>query len=58
MLEVHAPAASPLRDVLFKNIRIARSERIFILENAIDLQFENFRIGGRRVDGLLHWRAE
>jgi len=58
VLEVHAPAASPLKDVLFKNIRILQAERTFILENAIDLQFENFLIGDQRVDGQLNWRAE
>jgi hypothetical protein len=38
--------------------RITRSEKIFILENVINLQFDNFRIGDQRVDGLLHWRIE
>lgn len=56
VFEAHAPKVSPLTDVLFKNIQIASAETPFVVENAVDLEFENVRIGDQTLDGKLSWR--
>ncbi|MDQ8201031.1 glycoside hydrolase family 28 protein [Pelagicoccus enzymogenes] len=58
VFEAHAPAASPLRDVQFRNIRIESADTPFIVENAVDLEFENVRLGSQVIDGKLSWREQ
>lgn len=55
-LEIHAPDAAPLQDVLFKNIFVGETKNTFTVENAINLNFFNVVIGGQRIDGHLNWR--
>jgi len=56
-LEVHAPDGAPLQGVTFKNIHVKQVETPLVLENVIDLQFEDVQIGSQTVDGTLNWRA-
>ena len=51
VMEAHAPAESPLRDVTLRNIVIKQADHTFVLENVEDLKLENVVIGGQRVDG-------
>lgn len=57
VIEIHAPEAAPLSNVQFRNIRIDNSDTNFVIENAINLEFENFQIGDQRIDGILDWKA-
>lgn len=57
VVEIHAPEAAPLSNVVFRNIRIEESDTNFIIENAINLEFDNFQIGDQRIDGFLDWNA-
>jgi len=57
-LEVHAPTAAPLQNVTFKNIKVEKVEIPMVLENAVDLKFENVKLGDQIVDGTFSWRAE
>ncbi|MDQ8179151.1 glycoside hydrolase family 28 protein [Pelagicoccus sp. SDUM812005] len=56
VFEAHAPQASPLREVLFKNIRIESVDTPFIVENAVGLEFENVQLGSQVIEGTLSWR--
>lgn len=58
VLEIHAPEAAPLDDVLFKDIRIASAKTNFVIENAEDLKFENFHIGDQTINGRLDWKRD
>lgn len=58
VLEIHAPESAPLQGVIFKNISIISAEHDFVIENALNLKFENVKIGDQYIDGVLHWRAE
>ncbi|QJR80156.1 glycoside hydrolase family 28 protein [Alteromonas pelagimontana] len=53
VLEIHAPDASPVSNVTFRNIQIRRAKTPFILENAKNLTFENVQIGPQRYDGVM-----
>lgn len=55
VLEVHAPTEQPLVGVTFKNITIESFDRLFNVENAQDLRFDNVVIGEQRLDGVLTW---
>ncbi len=49
LLEAHAPAVAPLRDVLLRNIDVTSSGQDFVLENVEGLLFENVTVAGRPV---------
>ncbi|MFD1217100.1 MULTISPECIES: glycoside hydrolase family 28 protein [Microbulbifer] len=55
-LEVHAPEAAPLKDVLFKGIQVGKVETPMIIENAVNLEFKEVQLGSQRIDGVLSWR--
>ncbi len=63
--DMHAPASSPLKNVLFKNVSIQQAQRLFDVENAENIQFESVTIGapegsGRDpqiLSGTLNWKA-
>ena len=54
-LEIHAPEAAPLQNVLFKDISVEETKNTFTVENAINLNFFNVKIGEQRLDGHLNW---
>lgn len=54
-LEIHAPIEQPLVDVTFRNITVESYEPLFNVENAQDINFENFVIGEQQLDGSLSW---
>ncbi len=56
VMEIHAPKAAPLSNVLFKNITIKSAETNFVIENAIDLKLENFKIGEQTVNASMNWQ--
>ncbi|MBX2849660.1 MAG: glycoside hydrolase family 28 protein [Acidiferrobacterales bacterium] len=55
VLEIHAPKEQPLSNIRFKNITVESYDRLFNVENAEGLGFENFVIAGQRLDGSLSW---
>ncbi|WP_220446130.1 glycoside hydrolase family 28 protein [Microbulbifer harenosus] len=55
-LEVHAPEAAPLKDVLFRDIHVGKVETPLVIENAVNLKFEEVKLGSQRIDGVLSWR--
>ena len=55
-LEVHAPDAAPLKDVVFKGVRVDEVETPMVIENAVNLKFEEVKLGSQRIDGVLSWR--
>lgn len=55
-LEVHAPEAAPLQDVLFREVSVDRVETPLVIENAVNLNFEAVKLGSQRIDGVLSWR--
>ncbi|WP_233998746.1 glycoside hydrolase family 28 protein [Microbulbifer pacificus] len=55
-LEVHAPEAAPLRDVLFRDIHVEKVATPLVIENAVNLKFEEVKLGSQRIDGVLSWR--
>lgn len=56
VLEAHAPAVAPLRDVTLRNVTVQEAGNTFVLENVEGLKLENVVIAGQRVDGALDWR--
>ncbi|WP_346838670.1 glycoside hydrolase family 28 protein [Microbulbifer sp. SAOS-129_SWC] len=57
-LEVHAPAAAPLRNVQFRNIRVDRVETPLVVENAVNVKFDGVELGRQTIDGVLSWREK
>ncbi|WP_193166193.1 glycoside hydrolase family 28 protein [Microbulbifer hainanensis] len=57
-LEVHAPAAAPLRDVQFRNVSVERVNTPLVVENAVNLTFDGVTLGSQRIDGVLSWREQ
>lgn len=55
-LDAKAPAAAPLRDVTFRNIRVKQAERALVLENVAGLRFDNVQLGDQTVSGELSWQ--
>ncbi|MCK7598956.1 glycoside hydrolase family 28 protein [Microbulbifer sp. CAU 1566] len=55
-LEVHAPDAAPLKDVVFRGIHVSEVETPMVIENAVNLRFEAVKIAEQRIDGVLSWR--
>ncbi len=55
VFEVHAPQESPLFDVTFKNVNVKAADTIFNIENAKNINFENFQIGNQSINGTLSW---
>jgi polygalacturonase len=55
-LEIHAPSAAPLQDVQFRGIRVERVKTPMVIENAVNLTFDEVQIGTQRIDGVLSWR--
>ena len=55
-LDAKAPAAAPLRDVTFRNIRVKQAERTLVLENVAGLRFDNVQLGDQTVSGELSWQ--
>jgi polygalacturonase len=53
VMNIHAPKAAPLREVLFKDIIIESAELNFEIENAVDLTLENFQIADQVINGKL-----
>lgn len=55
-LEVHAPDAAPLKDVVFRDIHVEKVATPLVIENAVNLKFEEVKLGSQRIDGVLSWR--
>lgn len=55
-LEVHAPDAAPLKDVVFREIHVEQVETPLVIENAVNLEFDEVKLGDQRIDGVLSWR--
>lgn len=55
-LEVHAPKGAPLQDVVFKNIKVNKAEKVLVLENAENIGFENVSVGDQTINGRLDWK--
>ena len=55
-LEVHAPDAAPLKDVVFKDVHVEQVKTPMVIENAVNLKFEEVKLGSQRIDGVLSWR--
>jgi len=56
VMEIHAPEASPLRDVLFKDVSVSSAKTNFVIENAVDLRLENFQIGDQVINARFDWK--
>ncbi|WP_323845740.1 glycoside hydrolase family 28 protein [Microbulbifer magnicolonia] len=57
-LEVHAPAAAPLRNVQFRGVSVEQVETPMIIENAVNISFEAVKLGSQQIDGVLSWREQ
>ncbi|WP_428819383.1 glycoside hydrolase family 28 protein [Microbulbifer sp. MCCC 1A16149] len=55
-LEVHAPDAAPLKDVVFRGINVEQVKTPLVIENAVNLEFDEVKLGDQRIDGVLSWR--
>ena len=49
LFEAHAPAVSPLRDVVVRNVSASSAGQTVVLENVEGLRFENVTVAGRPV---------
>jgi polygalacturonase len=50
--EAHAPAAAPLRDVVVRNVRVAKARVPLLATNVTGLRFQNVAVAGQRIDAL------